>query len=341
MATNGAHDPATLADPHRDLAHLGHVELLTPRPDESLRFFTEVFGMNVVAREGQSVWLRAFGDFELATLKLTEARQAGLAHMAWRAYSPAALARRVAALEASGRGIGWIAGDLGHGPAYQFTDPDGHLMELYFEAERYRAPEGERSALKNQPQRYPNRGAWVRRLDHVNVLCDDVSANRVFMEEVLGFNLREHVVLDDGTEAGAWVSVTPLTHDIAYTLDATRARGRLHHIAYYVDNREDILRAADIFLEGGYFIETGPSKHALTQAFFLYGYEPGGNRVELFSGGYLIFAPDWEPIRWSQEERARGQAWGLKLPHSFHSYGTPSVDVPLEAQRHIPVFDPL
>jgi catechol 2,3-dioxygenase len=340
MSTNGATHHDNPDDPHRDLAHLGHVELLTPRPVESLRFFTEVFGLAEVARRGQSVYLRAFGDYELATLKLTEARQAGLAHTAWRAFSPAALARRVAAIEASGRGLGWIEGDLGHGPAYRFTDPDGHPMEVYYEAERYRAPEGERPALKNQPQRYPNRGAWVRRLDHVNVLCDDVTSNRRFMEETLGFRLREQVMLDDGTEAGAWISVTPLTHDIAYTLDATRARGRLHHIAYYTDNREDILRAADIFLEGGYFIETGPSKHALTQAFFLYGYEPGGNRVELFSGGYLIFAPDWEPVVWTQAERARGQAWGLQLPKSFHSYGTPSVDVPLEAQRHIPVFDP-
>ena len=341
MASNGNHDSDILADPHRDLAHLGHLELLTPRPDESLRFFVEVFGMSEVARRGQSVYLRAFGDHELATLKLTEARQAGLAHTAWRAFSPAALARRVAAIAASGRGIGWIEGDLGHGPAYQFTDPDGHAMEVYYEAERYRAPEQERPALKNQPQRYPNRGAWVRRLDHVNVLANDVTANRRFMEDTLGFRAREQVILDDGTEAGAWLSVTPLVHDIAYTLDATRARGRLHHIAYYVDNREDVLRAADIFLEGGHFIETGPAKHALTQAFFLYGYEPGGNRVELFSGGYLIFAPDWELVVWSQAERARGQAWGLQLPKSFHSYGTPNVDLPPEARRHIPVFDTL
>ena len=28
-----------------DLAHIGHVELLTPRPDDSLRFFEQVLGM--------------------------------------------------------------------------------------------------------------------------------------------------------------------------------------------------------------------------------------------------------------------------------------------------------
>ncbi len=29
----------------RDLAHIHHAELLTPTPDESLRFFVEMFGM--------------------------------------------------------------------------------------------------------------------------------------------------------------------------------------------------------------------------------------------------------------------------------------------------------
>jgi catechol 2,3-dioxygenase len=331
-----------MAERIRDVAHLGHLELLTPRPAESLWFFRDILGMTETAREGQSVFLRGYGDYEKHTLKLTEARQAGPGHTAWRAVSPEALERRARALEAGGHGIGWIEGDNGHGPAYQFTDPDGHPMEIYYEAEKYRPPdEAHRAVLKNQPEKYPSRGVGVRRLDHINVLCAEVTPNREFMESILGFRNREHVVLDDGTEAGAWISVTPLVHDIAYTLDATRARGRLHHIAYWCDNREDILRAADIFLDNDIFIETGPSKHAVTHGFFLYCYEPGGNRVEVFSGGYLIFAPDWEPVVWTQAERARGQAWNLRLPHSFHSYGTPSVDVPAEAQRHIPVFDPL
>ena len=328
-------------EPIRDVAHLGHIELLTSKPEESLRFFRDVLGMEETARAGQSVFLRGWGDYEMHTLKLTEAPTGGVGHTAWRAVSPQALARRAQALEASGRGTGWIDGDLGHGPAYQFTDPDGHLMEIYYEAEKYRAPDMHRPALKNQPQRYHGRGVAVRRLDHINVLCAEVTPNREFMERELGFMNREHVILDDGTEAGAWISVTPLVHDIAYTLDATRARGRLHHIAYWLDNREDILRAADIFLENGIAIETGPSKHAVTHGFFLYCYEPGGNRVEVFSGGYLIFAPDWEPIVWTQAERAKGQAWGLRLPESFHSYGTPDVAMDKAELRDVPVFDPL
>ncbi len=329
-----------LSEPMNDVAHLGHVELLTPRPDESLRFFTDVLGMAVTDRVGQSVFLRGYGDYERHTLKLTESRQAGVAHVAWRTTSEPALARRAAALETAGFGLGWIDGDSGHGRAYRFVDPDGHVMEVYYATERYQAPADQRSRLKNQPQRYSGVGIGVRRIDHVNLLCREVTANRVFMEEKLGFRLREHVILDDATEAAAWISVTPLAHDVAYTLDATRSRGRLHHVAYWVDNREDVLRAADIFLENDVVIESGPSKHAITQAFFLYGFEPGGNRVEIFSSGYLILAPDWEPIVWTQAERARGQAWGLRLPPSFHSYGTPVVEVPASELLHVPVVDP-
>ena len=330
---------ADAPEPIQDIAHLGHVELMTPRPVESLWFFTHVLGMSETARSGQSVFLRGAGDFERHTLKLTEHRQAGIGHVAWRAVSRQALARRVAALEASGCGRGWIEGDLGHGPAYQFVDPDGHHMELYYDGEHYHAPDEQRSRLKNQPQRYSHVGAGIRRLDHINLLCNDVTSNRVFMQDTLGFRLREHVILDDDTEAAAWISVTPLVHDVAYTLDATRTRGRLHHIAFWVDNREDVLRAADVLLENDVAIETGPSKHAITQAFFLYGFEPGGNRFEIFSGGYLIFAPDWEPIVWTQAERARGQAWGLRIPESFHTYGTPVVEVNRAAMRDLPVVE--
>ena len=74
------------------------------------------------------------------------------------------------------------------------------------------------------------------------------------------------------------------------------------------------------------FIETGPHKHAIQQTFFLYVYEPGGNRIELCNPcARLIFAPDWAPVSWTQQERARGQAWGLATIGSFHTHGTPPV----------------
>ena len=118
-----------MKEPLFEVAQLAHVELLTPKPDDTLWFFKELLGMEESGRQGQSVYLRAYEDFYHHTLKITESVQTGSGHVAWRATSPQALERRVVALEATGLGKGWIEGDLGHGRAYQFTTPDGHKME--------------------------------------------------------------------------------------------------------------------------------------------------------------------------------------------------------------------
>lgn len=326
-------------EPIRDVAQLGHFELLTPRPDETLWFFTDIMGMHVTHREGQSAYLRGYGEFDAATLKLTEHREAGVGHVAWRTWSAQALERRVAAVQASGLGGGWSEGDFGHGPAYRFTDPEGHPMELYWEAAKLGPPTDAPPKFRNQSHRNPDQGVGVRRIDHLHLLCNDVPANREWLHDHLGLMLRENVVIDDGTEVSAWISVTPIVHEVALSLDAARARGRLHHAGFAVDNREDVLRAADIMVDHGIFIESGPSKHKISHQFFVYVYEPGGNRIEVATSGYLIFPPDWEPVTWTQAERAEGQAWGLKLPSSFHTYGTPVVEVSEDELRDIPVVD--
>jgi catechol 2,3-dioxygenase len=309
-----------------DVAHLGPVELLTPTAERSLAFFVDVLGMEVEGRDGGSVYLRGWGDYQRYSLVLTESAQAGMAWLGLRASSPEALRRRVAAVQASGLGEGWSDGGRGRGPSYRFRDPDGHPFELYYECERYEPPEHLRPALKNQPQRYLGRGAAVRRLDHVNVLAADVRASREFAQEALGYRLHERIELDDGSEAGAWLSASIAAHELIYTRDAYGARGRLHHVAFWVDTREECLRAADLFLDHGIKIEAAPSKHAIAQGFFLYGIEPGGNRIEVTTGGYFVFDPEHPTTVWTEDERARGQAWGVHTVESFHTYGTPPVE---------------
>src|SRR5262245_32009339 len=215
-----------------DLAHLAHVELLSPKPDESLRFFTDVLGMTESGRRGDSVYLRAWDDYEHHTLKLTAARVAGMGHVAFRAPSPEGVEHRAAAIEAAGFGTGWTDGDLGHGRTYAFNTTDGHAMEIYYETEWYAPPAALKPALKNQAQRFPARGANVRRLDHLNLLAADVRALRQFFEDVLGMRTTEMIVLDNGDEAGAWVTATNKSYDLAFTADHYGARGRCHPLTY-------------------------------------------------------------------------------------------------------------
>ena len=129
----------------------------------------------------------------------------------------------------------------------------------------------------------------VRRTDHLALLARDVPANRNFAQSALGFRLHEQVLFEHGTkEIGAWLSPSIVHHQVAYVLDVKGGSGRLHHFSLWVDDRADVLRAADILAENGIFIEAGPSRHNNSQGFYLYSYEPGGNRIEVYSGSYLV-----------------------------------------------------
>jgi catechol 2,3-dioxygenase len=316
-----------MMEPCHDVAHLGHVELYTNRFEDSLDFFVRVFGLTESGRGGNSVYLRAFDDYEFHSLKLTRHHTTGVGHIGYRVSSSEALTRRVKAIEATGHGLGWTDGDMGHGRAYRFADPDGHVFEVYWDTVEYRAPQGETPVLKNIAQRYHGRGACPRRIDHLNLLASDVAEFRDFMTTCLVARLTEQIVLDSGLVAGCWFTVNNKTYDLACGRDHAGAKGRLHHVTYATDQREDILRAADLFLENGIHIEAGPHKHAVQGTFFLYVWEPAGNRVELAnSGARLILRPDWKPVTWTQAEREKGQAWGLQLGETFRTHATPPVE---------------
>ena len=207
---------------HFDIAHVASVELFTPTLDETLWYFVDVLGMSENGRSRGSVYLRGWDDYHHHTVKLTPHETTGVGRVGLRATSPEALDRRVAAIEAAGFGQGWIDGDLGRGPSYLFTDPDGHEFTLFYETEWYEPPEGEAPALKNQAQRFPGRGVNVRRLDHVNYLARDVEANRDFVQECLGFRPSEQIQLDDGSIAAIWFRTTNKSYDLVYTRDHVR-----------------------------------------------------------------------------------------------------------------------
>lgn len=319
---------APTQEPMFEVAQLAHVEIFTPKPNETLHFFKELLGMEESERAGQSVYLRAYEDYYHHSLKVTEAARPGLGHVAWRATSPQALERRVAAIESSGLGVGWSAGDRGHGPAYRFTTPGGHAMELLWEVDYYEAPPEKQSALLNRPQKRPHRGVPVRRIDHINLMTDEVTPTRQFMQEQLGFRVRENILFEgDQVEFATWMSVSPLVHEIAFMRDATGARGRLHHLCYWYGMPQHLSDAAEILCENGITIEAGPGKHGIAQAMFMYVFEPGGNRIELFGDcGYLIFDPAWKTVTWREENMKAGAVfYGGGLPAEFFTYGTPQV----------------
>ncbi len=319
------------------IAQLAHAELLTARPQETEEFFTKLLGMQVSHREGQSVYLRGYQDTYHHSLIVTEAGDAGLGHVAWRAASPEALEQTALRIEQSGQGQGWIDAGIGHGRAYAFMTPDGHRCALLWDVERFVPDADQASALACAVQKRPLQGVPVKRIDHINLLAADLPATKQFHEEVLGFKVRERIEMPDGSELGTWMSVSPFPHELAIMGDSTGTPGRLHHVAFWYGNDIHLNDAAEVLRDHGIAIEAGPSKHGITQSPFMYVYEPGGNRVELFgSNGYFILEPDWETRTWTVDNLAvGGSMYGLELPDTFFAYGTPNVEIKDEAKTDV------
>jgi catechol 2,3-dioxygenase len=282
------------------LSQLAHVEVHTPKPAESLTFFTEVIGLELTEQAGQSAYLRGWGERFHHSLKLTEGPQPGLGHIGWRAASPEALEVAAERLEQLGRGEGWMDGDAGHGRAYQFRGPGGQLEEIFWDVERFRPSDELAPLFPHRPQRFRPRGVAARQIDHVTVPTPDIIADAEFRRDVLGFRFTgwSPAPHDHDVCVFAQCTTNEQAHDLGLTPEMTAARGRINHFAYWLDQKLDVLRAADVLLDYDVKLEYGPGQHGMGEITFLYFREPGGTRMELNSGGYRNYEPDLEPVKY-------------------------------------------
>ena len=308
------------------IAHAGHAELRVKDLEASRRFFTETMGLFVTDEDSDTVYLRAWQDWEHHTLTLKRGDTSSLDHLGWRVEDAESLEQYAHSFDQQGIAYKWIdAGvERGQGRALRFSSPSGIPHELYWEIERFRTKDPElASALPSFPYKFPMNGIAPRRFDHFNVMSNDVAHEQEWLTSVLGIKHRYYVEGENGQRRGSWLSITNLSHDIAVMHNRSGSGGRLHHIAYYVDSPDELLRAATILVEHGGKIEWGPGKHGTSGAVFLYFFEPSGHRVEIWTAGMLIFSPDWEPIRWDQESEVLGfDIWGTKAPESYLTQGS-------------------
>ena len=165
--------------------------------------------MEVEARAGESAFLRGWGDCSRWSLKLTESRHSGIGDIGAQGVEPGGA--RSAASPPSRRAASGGLDRRGPRPRRRPTasaTPTATASRSTTRASARPPPEHLRPSLKNQPQKYTGRGCAIKRLDHVNVLAADVRANREFCVDTLGYRLYERIELDDGSEAGAWMSAS-------------------------------------------------------------------------------------------------------------------------------------
>lgn len=302
------------------LGHLAYLELTSPDVEASVAFYTTKFGLRVVDRIDDAVYLRCWGDYYRYSIVIRPGAVPSLSNMAWRTESNEDLDALVARVEERG-GITnghWVDSTNAVGRHYTFTGPYGHTMTLLWEIENYVADAEHTSVYPDRPEKRSSHGAAPRFLDHVTIAAADVEDFLAWYSETLGFRVMATTALDEAPITVFGVLTTnEKSHDLGVVKDTSPASGRVHHIAFWADHPEDLMRTADLMIENGTPIEYGPSIHGIGEQNYLYFREPSTLRVELNSGGYRNYVPDWQPRAWVPSQGSNNFFRNWNLPDSM------------------------
>ena len=284
--------------PRFPVTALRSVDLCTPDLDLSLRFYCEVWGLDLVTRTDDVAYLRASGsDHHVVTLHRSERPE--LRAVTFRVADPGDLASIATNAIAHG-------GELVAGPAANEA-PDGGVMMVL------RGPEGGllrfvHGDICHAPK--PSEGDRPERLAHVNLNSVDVDRSAVFYEKALGFRLT------DRSKAMAFVRCNSDHH--AVVIAEAKVNG-LNHVAFLMGSLESVMRGSGRMIDAGFPIAWGVGRHGPGDNVFSYFIHPVGIVIEYTAevlqvdDSYVVRGPDqwvWPPGRTDQ--------WGIAPPKAEH-----------------------
>ena len=277
------------------IMRIGHASLRVMDMAAALKHYEKVLGMKKTMEDKHgNVYLKCWDEWDKFSVILTPSDQAGLNHVAYKVEKDSDLDDLQKKIEASG--VKTTVLDEGTLPSVgrmlQFNLPSGHEMRLYAMKEYVGTEVG-----SENPDPWPDNitGAGAHWLDHCLLMCElnpeagvnKVAENTKFMIDVLDFFLTEQVLVgpNGDIQAATWLARTTTPHDIAFV---GGPRMGLHHIAFFLDSWNDILKSADVMAKTKTRIDVAPTRHGITRGETIYFFDPSGNRNETFAGlGYL------------------------------------------------------
>lgn len=288
---------------------MGHASLRVMDIDAAVRHYEDVLGLKTTMRDKNgNVYLKCWDEWDKYSLILTPSDQAGLNHVAYKVEKEEDLDVLQKRIEEYGISTEMLPeGSLpSTGRMLKFLLPSGHEMRLYATKEYVGTEVG-----TVNPDPWPDglKGAGAHWLDHCLLMCElnpekginHVADNTKFLQEVLDFYLVEQIVVgpEGSVQAAAWLARTSTPHDIAFV---GGPRMGLHHIAFFLDSWEDLLKAADVMGKHRTKIDVGPTRHGVTRGATIYFFDPSGNRNETFAGLGYLSQPDRPVTTWTEDK---------------------------------------
>ncbi len=286
-----------------DVRRLGHATLSTPNLDRAIEYYTEVLGLNVVARDKKSAVLAT--KVGLEAIALEEGNEAELKRLSFQVAPGTDLKNCIKALSAHGI-TAERRSEISPGvkQAISFTDNKGTAIDVY--AEYDFAQDTEKPI-----------GIMPLKLGHVAYRCTDIKPVMKFYQEVLGFRLS-----DIRGDFFCFLRCNSDHHAINFVNDP---KPQLHHIAFEVKDWPEIHRACDYLAKNKLLLVWGPGRHIIGHNIAAYHRNHDNVRVELYTEmdqmkdealGYF------DPRPWHQELPLRPKQHGPETLRNYWGFGS-------------------
>lgn len=257
------------------ISRVAHVSLRVPDVDVAIEFYSYMFGLDVLARRGERVYL-ASGTSASFEVELVAGGNE-LDHFAFGVRGVDALEEARSRLTEAGVAVEDT--DAGSEPGLArgiaFALPSGHAMELVAQS----SPRGFACAAEVAPAHHRVTGPLP--LDHITLLAADIRASAEFLVESLHYRITDSWQPEAGAPWGnTWLRAGELHHDLAL-LPADGLAPELHHFCFAVPAVADLVRVADALAARGVPLDSSMGRHIAGNNVFLYFKDPFGNRCEV------------------------------------------------------------
>lgn len=278
----------------------GHIQLRVLDMKEALGHYRDLLGLIEVETDSEGrVYLKGWTEVDKFSVVLREADEPGMDFVGYKVLNNEVLDQLQKELVEFGCNVEEIpAGELnGCGRRVRFDSPTGHMFEIFAEKEQT----GKWGLSKVNPEAWPRdlKGMKATRFDHCLLYGDDIDGTLKLFQDVLGFDLAEQVLDENGDRVAQFLTVSMKAHDVAFIKHPEKAK--FHHASFLLDTWEDVLRAADLISMEDVSLDIGPTRHGLTHGKTIYFFDPSGNRSEVFCGGDYHY-PDHEPVTWTTDQ---------------------------------------
>lgn len=270
--------------------------------EESIQFYRDRLGLNYVGEIGEDrVMFKGYDEFDHHSVVLREADSPGIDFMCFKADSEETVKGIIEKNEAFGYERYEVTDQPGYGTIQMFKIANGHNVGVYHEVEL-----AEQHPMILNPYIWDEepRGMEPTCFDHALLAGPNQGETVKWFTDVLGMAITEVLYTED-KEAyiATWLSCNTRGHDIA--LLNYPEPGKLHHFSFHLNSWNDIGRAADIMARYNIKIDAGPMRHGITRGQTIYFFDPSGNRVETYAGGYEYF-PDVPLREWTADRAGEG-----------------------------------